>query len=100
MRAAVCKKLSENPIGFSDKLKAAPFGAAFSVRSIVSLVFVLAGSLALFATLYAGTLVVLLLSQVLKDACLCTATLESFQSIVQRFVFLDMDFRHLFHSLR
>lgn len=80
--------------------KAVPLGTAFLFGSIISLILVLAGSLALFTTLYAGALVVLLLSQILENACLGAATLESFKSIVQRFIFLDIDFRHLFHSLR
>ena len=56
-------------------------------------------AVALFAALYAGTLIVLLLSEVLQNTGLCAAALESFKSIVQRLIFLDIDFRHLFHSL-
>ena len=66
---------------------------------VVTLILVLACCLALFTALDAGTLVVLLLSQVGQYTSLGTAALKSFKSIVQRFVLLDIDFRHLFHSL-
>lgn len=69
-------------------------------RSVVTLVFVLAGCLRLFAALYAGALIVLLLSQIGKNAGLCAAALKSFQSVIQRLVFLDVDFRHVFPSLQ
>ena len=71
----------------------------FFMRLVISLVLILACSLALLTTLNAGALVVLLLSQVCQNAGLCTTALKSFKSIVQRLVFLDIDFRHLFHSL-
>jgi len=66
---------------------------------VISLVLVLASCFALLAALYAGALVVFLFSKVCQDACLCAAALKSLKSIIQRFVFLDIDFRHLFHSL-
>ena len=69
-------------------------------RSVVALVFVLAGGLRLFAALYAGALIVLFLSQIGKNAGLCAAALKSFQSVIQRLVFLDVDFRHVFPSLQ
>ena len=69
-------------------------------KSIVTLVFILACGLGLLAALHAGALVILLLSQVSQNAGLCTAALESLKSVVQRFVFLDINFRHLFPSLQ
>ena len=54
----------------------------------------LSGSFRLFAALYAGALVILLLSEIRKNARLGAVALKSLQSTVQRFVFLDMDFRH------
>ena len=67
---------------------------------IETLILVLAGSLGLFAALDAGALVVLLLSEVSQNAGLGAAALESLQSVVQRLVFLDVDFRHVFPSLQ
>ena len=71
----------------------------FAALLIVTLILVLAGGLGFLAALDAGALVVLLLSQVGQYTSLGTAALKSFKSIVQRFVLLDIDFRHLFHSL-
>ena len=71
----------------------------FNCVSVVTLILVLTCCLALFAALDAGALVVLLLSQISQYTGLGTAALKSFKSIVQRFVLLDIDFRHLFHSL-
>ena len=71
----------------------------FAALLIVTLILVLACCLALLAALDAGALVVLLLSQISQYTGLGTAALKSFKSIVQRFVLLDIDFRHLFHSL-
>ena len=49
---------------------------------------------ALLAALDAGALVVLLLTQVSQNTGLGAAALKSLKSVVQRLVFLDMDFRH------
>ena len=68
--------------------------------SIVTLVLVLAGGLGFLAALDAGALVVLLLTEIGQNAGLCAAALESLQSIVQRLVLLDVDFRHVFPSLQ
>jgi len=74
--------------------------APFSYKLIIALILVLASCLGFLTTLDAGALVVLLLSQICHNTGLCTAALESLKSVVERFVFLDVDFRHLFHSLR
>jgi len=68
--------------------------------SVVTLILVLAGCLGLLAALDAGALIVLLLSQIGQNTGLCAAALKSLKSIVQRFVFLDIDFRHVFPSLQ
>ncbi len=70
------------------------------MSSIETLVFVLASGLGFLAALDAGALVVLLLSEVGQNAGLRAAALESLQSVVQRLVFLDVDFRHVFPSLQ
>ena len=71
------------------------------LRSLVkTLIFVFAGSLGFLAALDAGALVVLLLSEVGQNTGLGAAALESLQSIVQRLVLLDVDFRHVFPSLQ
>jgi ABC-type branched-subunit amino acid transport system permease subunit len=69
-------------------------------ESVVTLIFVLAGGLGFLTALDAGALVVLLLSEVGQNAGLRAAALESLQSVVQRLVFLDVDFRHVFPSLQ
>ena len=66
----------------------------FLCALVVALVLVLAGSLGLLAALDAGALVVLLLTEVSQNAGLGAGTLETLQSGIQRFVFLDMNFRH------
>ena len=72
----------------------------FIHSSIETLILVLACCFRLFTALDAGALVVLLFSQVGQNAGLCAAALKSFQSVVQRLVFLDINFRHLFPSLQ
>lgn len=69
-------------------------------ESVVPLIFVLAGGLGLLAAFDAGALIVFFLSQVSQNAGLCTASLESLKSVVQRLVFLDVNFRHVFPSLQ
>ena len=59
-----------------------------------------ASSLRLLAALYAWALIMLTLAELGKHTSLGTGTLESSQSAVQGLVFLDMDFRHRFPSLR
>lgn len=59
-----------------------------------------ASSLRLLTALYARALIMLTLAELGKHTSLGTGTLESSQSAVQRLVFLDMDFRHRFPSLR
>lgn len=70
------------------------------MSSIVTLVLVLASGLGFLTALDAGALVVLLLSEVGQNAGLRAAALESLQSVIQRLVFLDVDFRHVFPSLQ
>ena len=67
---------------------------------IEALILVFTCSFGLFTTLDAGALIVLFLSQISQNAGLCTASLKSFKSVVQRLVFLDVNFRHLFPSLQ
>ena len=73
---------------------------AFYMSLIETLVFVLASGLGFLAALDAGALVVLLLPEVGQNAGLRAAALESLQSIVQRLILLDVDFRHVFPSLQ
>ena len=61
---------------------------------------VLASGLAFLAALDAGTLVVLLLAKIGQHAGLGTAALEALERVVQRLVFLDVDFRHCIPSLQ
>ena len=75
-------------------------GFYMSCKSIVALVLVLAGGLGFLTALDAGALVVLLLAKVGQNAGLCAAALESLQRVIQRLVFLDVDFRHVFPSLQ
>jgi hypothetical protein len=63
---------------------------------IVPLVAVLASSLRLLAALDTGALVMLSAADLSQNAGLGTAALETLERAVQRFIFLDMDFRHLF----
>ena len=63
---------------------------------IETLVAVLASSLRLLATLDAGALVMLSAADLSQDASLSAATLKTLQSAIQRLVFLNMNFRHLF----
>jgi len=66
------------------------------MQLIETLVAVLAGSLALLATLHAGALVVLSLADLGDDTGLGAATLKALQSAVQRLVLSDVNFRHLY----
>jgi hypothetical protein len=66
------------------------------VRSIISLVSVLAGSLGLLAALHAGAFVALSLTHLSQNASLRTASLETLQSAIQGLAFLDVYFGHLF----
>ena len=67
---------------------------------LVETLLVLTGSFRLLLTLQAGADVVLTLLNFGNNALLCTATLKTAQSALQRFVFLDANFRHCFPSLR
>ena len=70
--------------------------SSFFSASIITLVLVLAGGLALLAALDAGALIELLLTQIGQNAGLCAAALETLQRVIQRLVLFDVDFRHLF----
>ena len=59
-----------------------------------------ASSLRLLAALDARAFIMLTLAELGKHTSLGTGTLESSQSAVQGLIFLDMDFRHRFPSLR
>ena len=61
---------------------------------------VLTGSLALLLALQTGADVMLTLADFLLDASLLAAPLEALESILQGFIFLDLDLRHRFPSLR
>jgi len=67
-----------------------------SFASIVSLVTVLASGLRLLAALDTGALIMLSAADLRQNAGLGTAALETLERAVQRFIFLYMDFRHLF----
>ena len=66
------------------------------MRSIISLVSVLAGSLGLLTALDAGALIALTLTHLCQDAGLRAASLETLQSAIQGLAFLDVYFGHLF----
>ena len=74
--------------------------AVYYRQLIEALILVLARCFGFLTALDTGALVVLLLSQVGQNAGLCAASLKSFKSVVQRLVFLDVNFRHLFPSLQ
>ena len=57
-------------------------------------------SFGLLTTLYAGALIVFLLSQILLDASLSAVTLKSLKSVIQRFILSNDNFGHLFPSLQ
>ena len=71
----------------------------FNFALVVTLILVLACSLALFAALYAGALVILSFSEVSQNACLSGIALKSLKCAIQRLVLFNVNFRHLFHSL-
>ena len=73
-------------------------GGGCALDLVVALVLVLASGLGLLAALDAGALVVLLLAKVSQNAGLGAGALETLQSRIQRFVFLNLDGRHLFPS--
>jgi hypothetical protein len=56
--------------------------------------FILPSSLGLFAALHAGALIILFAAEIIHDTGLGAAALKAFERIVERFVLLDMDFRH------
>ena len=56
----------------------------------------LASSLGLFAAFNAGALIILLAAKVVHNAGLGTAALKTLECIVERFVLLDINFRHVF----
>ncbi len=66
------------------------------VRDLTESLLVLSGSLALLAALNAGADIMLSLADLSHNAGLGAAALKSLKSTLQRFVFLYMDFRHLF----
>ena len=63
---------------------------------IIALVAVLSSCLGLLAALDAGTLVMLPAADLSQNAGFRTTALEALERAVQRLIFLDMDFRHLF----
>ena len=67
-----------------------------SFSLIETLIAVLASSLRLLATLDAGALIMLSATDLGQNTSLSTATLKTLQCAIQRFIFLNMDFRHLF----
>ena len=63
---------------------------------IIPLIPVFPSGLRLLPALDAGALIVLPAPDLRQDAGLGTAALKALESAVQRLVFLDMNFRHLF----
>ena len=66
--------------------------------SVITFVLILACSLGFFTAFYARALIILLFTEIGQNAGFCAAAFESFKSTVQRFIFLDVNFRHLFPS--
>ena len=62
----------------------------------LELILPLAGSFSLLLALHAGLFVVFTLANFSQHTSTCALTLKTLQSRLQRFVFVDMDFRHLF----
>ena len=75
-------------------------GTLYTRSSIITLIAILPSCLGLLAALDAGTLVMLPAANLRQNAGLGAAALKTLERAVQRFIFLDMDFRHLFPSLR
>ena len=67
---------------------------------LIELSLVLTGSFRLLLTLQAGAYVMLALLNFSDNALLGAAPLKTAQSALQRFVFLNANFRHGFPSLR
>ena len=63
---------------------------------LVELLAVLASGLGLLAALDAGALVMLALTDLSQDTRLGAAALEALQSALQRLIFTNTDFRHLY----
>ena len=81
--------------------KEGPKLGTFSLVLSVVALFVLTGGFALLAALHAGALIVLLLAEIGQNAGLSAAALEALESVVQRLVLLDVDFRrHCIPSLQ
>ena len=72
---------------------------ALFLNSVVAFVFVFACSLRLLTTFYARALIIFLFAKVSQNTGFCATAFESFKSTVQRFIFLNVNFRHLFPSL-
>ena len=62
----------------------------------LELILPLAGGFSLLLALHAGLFVVFTLANFSQHTSTCALTLKTLQSRLQRFVFVDMDFRHLF----
>ena len=69
-------------------------------EGLIELSLVLAGSFGLLLPLQAGADIVLALLIFSNNALLGNAPLKTTQCALQRFVFLDANFRHCFPSLR
>ena len=67
---------------------------------LIELSLVLTGSFRLLLTLQAGADIMLALLNLGNNTLLSTAPLKTAQGALQRFVFLDANFRHCFPSLR
>jgi hypothetical protein len=65
-------------------------------HALIVTLLVLTSSLRLLATLDAGALIMLSLTNLSQNTSLSAATLETLQSAVDGFVFLNMDLRHLY----
>ena len=71
----------------------------FPIKDRLS-VLLLFGGFGLLTALHAGAFIVLSSAQLGKDAGLRAGSLKSSERIIQRLIFLEMDFRHCFPSSR
>ena len=78
------------------KTKNVPHQWCGTLYALIITLLVLTSGLRLLATLDAGALIMLSLTNLSQNASLSAATLETLQSAVDGFVFLNMDLRHLY----
>ena len=69
-------------------------------KSIEALILVFASGFRFFATLDAGALVILLLTEIGQNTGFCTTAFKTLQRAIQGFIFLHVNLRHFIPSLQ